>query len=607
MSGINDLTVLDSSGLSLAWRDHPVRERGSIGDLVRQAAAVTPGKIALLSDTGRLTYGELVLAASAVHSALQRRGARRGDTVVVLGGRSLHLPALLLGTLDAGCAYVPIAPDLPARFIDSVISAARPRFILVAPGDAARVPHGWQDRVIALDEEAPHLPPVPTGPVDLAYIIFTSGSTGAPKGVAVRHGNVTRLMVAPGYATITAGSVALALSTPTFDASVFDLWPFLANGATVAIHPGETPTPDSIAGAVTRHGVTTAFVTTGLFNRIAEDRPDALRGVEVLTGGERGLAANARRMLEAGARAIVHCYGPTETAVFATAARFTARDAIDDTFPVGGPIAGTACYVLDAERRPVPIGGHGELWIGGEAVAQGYANDDALTAERFLPDPFRPEGRFYRSGDLVVMDEHGALTFLDRLDDQIKIRGHRVEPGAIARALESIAPVRQAIVLASEPAPGERRLHAVVEAPAAPPGFGETLRRRLQDAFPPALVPARIVVVPAFPLAPNGKTDRKALEALLVEQKTEASHWADEGQKRIATLFHAILGLVPQGPDEDFFDLGGDSLLAMRLVRDLRSELGISVALRDLYQDATIAGLAARSVDVLPEFEAGTL
>jgi acyl-coenzyme A synthetase/AMP-(fatty) acid ligase/aryl carrier-like protein len=412
-------------------------------------------------------------------------------------------------------------------------------------------------------------------------------------------------MVSPSYATITRHSVALALSPPSFDAAVFDLWPFLAAGARVVLHPDEPPTPESIAALVQRHGVTTAFVTTGLFNRIAEDRPDAFAGVEVLTGGERGSAEAARRVLDADAQAIVHCYGPTEATVFTTAARFSRSAPPCEPFAIGGPVAGTACYVLDADRRPVPVGTDGELWIGGEAVASGYLGDAELTAARFLPDPFRPEGRMYRSGDSVRMQGNGSLTFLDRLDEQLKIRGHRVEPAAIARRLEAAAGVRQALVLAAEIEPGDHRLCAFIEAAAAPAGFESMLRSELREQLPAALVPWRIIAVPSFPLSTNGKIDREALLARLTVVPAPAF---DEPQHAmIAALFTAILNLAPCSADDDFFDLGGDSLLAMRLLGRLREQFGWHGTLHDLYSDATIRSIAQRLSGEMAIFEAGSL
>jgi acyl-CoA synthetase (AMP-forming)/AMP-acid ligase II/aryl carrier-like protein len=346
-------------------------------------------------------------------------------------------------------------------------------------------------------------------------------------------------------------------------------------------------------------------VTTGLFNRVAEDRPDAFAGVEVLTGGERGSAEAARRVLDAGAQAIVHCYGPTEATVFTTAARFSGSAPPCEPFAIGGPVAGTACYVLDADRRPVPVGTDGELWIGGEAVASGYLGDAELTAARFLPDPFRPEGRMYRSGDSVRMQSEGSLTFLDRLDEQLKIRGHRVEPAAIARRLEAAAGVRQALVLAAEIEPGDHRLCAFIEAPAAPAGFESMLRSELREQLPAALVPWRIVTVPSFPLSANGKIDRGALLARLTVVPAPAF---DEPQHaEIAALFTAILNLAPSSADDDFFDLGGDSLLAMRLLGRLREQFGWHGTLHDLYSDATIRGIAQRLSGEMAIFEAGSL
>ncbi|CCD83739.1 putative Non-ribosomal peptide synthetase/polyketide synthase [Bradyrhizobium sp. ORS 285] len=609
IAGIGPRMIVDPE-LSLAWHDHPEPERGSISDLVRSAAARSPDVPALIGPAGTMTYGELIARADHMRAALIARGARRGDLIAVLSGRDLDLPALLLGVLDAGCGYVPIAPHYPRAFTESVLAAAQPSLIVVAAGMSQQFGPEWQNRVIMTDAitRAGTAPPPAARASDTAYVIFTSGSTGRPKGVVVRHENVTRLMVSPSYATIDSRSIALALSPPSFDAAVFDLWPFLAAGARVVLHPDAPPTPDSIAELVRRHGVTTAFITTGVFNRTAEDRPDALAGVEVLTGGERGSAEAARRILDARASAVVHCYGPTETAVFTTTARFTPASSPSEPFPIGRPVAGTACYVLDPDQRPVAFGTEGELWIGGEAVATGYLGDVQLTRERFRPDPFRPGALMYRSGDGVCMQRDGSLVFLERLDEQLKIRGHRVEPGAIARHLEAIDDVRGAIVLAAELSPGDVRLHAFVTTSATHGLTEAQLRSQLQADLPAAMVPSRIVIVPSFPLSANGKIDREALLSRLRADASSEIAFDDPNEAAVAALFTSILKLAPAGAADDFFDLGGDSLLAMRLLGQLRAQLGWHGTLQDLYTDATVRGIARRLADAAAmPFEAGVL
>ncbi|GLH76247.1 hypothetical protein SSBR45G_11550 [Bradyrhizobium sp. SSBR45G] len=612
MAGIGGPRMIVNPELSLARHDHPEPVRGTIGELVRAAAARSPDAPALISAAGCMTYAELIARADQVRAGLIARGARRGDPIAVLAGRDLDLPALLLGVLDAGCFYVPIAPHYPQAFTERVLAAAQAALIVARAGMSQELAAEWRDRVITTDAlaQGAAVPPPAARASDTAYVIFTSGSTGRPKGVVVRHENVTRLMVSPTYAAIDADRVALALSPPSFDAAVFDLWPFLAAGARVVLHPDAPPTPDSIAALVRRHGVTTSFITTGLFNRIAEDRPDALAGVEVLNGGERGSAAAARRVLDAGASAVVHCYGPTETAVFTTAARFTAAAPPSEPFSIGGPVAGTACYVLDCDQHPVSHGMEGELWIGGEAVASGYLGDAQLTADRFRPDPFRPGALMYRSGDSVHMRPDGSLIFLDRLDEQIKVRGHRVEPGAIARHLEALDGVSGAVVIAVELSPGDVRLHAFVTASSASNGCESQWRLRLQTELPPAMIPSRIVIVPSFPLSANGKVDRDALLAHLTTQtdSSDGLQVDDRDQATVAALFTSVLKLSPASPDDDFFDLGGDSLLAMRLLGQLRAQLGWQGSLQDLYADATVRGVARRLAEgVAAPYEAGVL
>jgi amino acid adenylation domain-containing protein len=548
-----DLERWSSSG---ADYDRDATLVGLVDAQVRRAPEAT----AVVDGERLLSYRELAERARAVAAGLAERGVRRGDRVGTMLGRGADGIVAQLGVLMAGAAYVPLDPDFPAARVERVLADA-----------------GAEVALTEID-----LPPLTRGAVmepqieaeDLAYVIYTSGSTGEPKGVEVTHRNVVRLVDDPGFAELGPGTTMLHAASPAFDAATLEVWGPLANGGTV-VCMGERPSPAAIAAAIADHGVDTLWLTAGLFNELVDRRPECLAQVrQLLTGGEALSPDHVRRALEAlpPHGRLTNGYGPTETTTFATTHELRPGDPVGERVPIGRPIQGTSCRVLDAREREAPVGVVGELAIGGDGVSRGYRGDPELTALRFRPDPDHPGGRLYLSGDRVRRRADGVLEFLGRADSQLKLRGHRVEPAEVERALRAHPALADAAVVPFERAPGEPALAAYVVAAGPEPPPPAALRAHLLAQLPAALVPAAYIAVPKLPLTLNGKLDRKRLPApthahLAVEPGGDAPVGKAEG--RVIECFERVLGVNPVGVEDDFFALGGHSLLALSLLAEL--------------------------------------
>jgi thioesterase domain-containing protein len=422
--------------------------------------------------------------------------------------------------------------------------------------------------------------------------MFTSGSTGRPKGVVVPHRAVAHLACDTDFVRLGPGDRVALAANPAFDASTFELWGALLNGATlVVLDRDELLSPRALAAALGRGHVGTLFLTTALFHLLAREAPAALGGLEnLLFGGERADPAAVGAVLAAARpRRLLHVYGPTETTTFATW-HPVAEAEPGGGVPIGRPLARVRAHVLDPGGAEAPAGAPGELYLGGPGVALGYLDDPARTAERFVPDPFSPGARLYRTGDRARWRADGALEFLGRLDGQVKVRGFRVEPGEVEDALRRTGLVRDAAVVAREDAAGTLALAAYV-VPRGENGPAE-IRRALAATLPDHLVPAWVEVLPALPLGPTGKVARGALPPPRPAGRAPARRALTPAEERLAALWRPLLGVAEVGPDDDFFALGGHSLLAARLFGAIERELGERLPLSVLFGRSTLAGLA---------------
>jgi fengycin family lipopeptide synthetase B len=596
----------------LAWgaNDRGTELDGTPVERFEAQAARAPDAPAVEYHDAAWSYGELDARANRVARRLIALGVRPGDRVGLTTGPSAAMIAALVGVLKTGAAAVPLDPEYPAERLAFMIADAGVR-VLVTDGGA---PAGLSlDGIATLDLEhdadavaaadASPLPAVARGG-DTAYVIFTSGSTGRPKAVLTPHRAIVRTFVDDELISIRPGDRVMQVAALSFDAAVFEVWGALMNGATtVGIDRDVVLSPGDFARALRERGITAGFLTSQLFTRHVREVPDVFATLRcLLVGGEKVDPAAARLCLRSGApERLLNGYGPTETSVFAVVHPITevAEDA--HTVPIGRPIEATRVYVLDERGALCGTGVPGELFIGGGRVAAGYLNRDELTAERFVADPFsaEPDARMYRTGDRVKWRADGTLEFVGRVDWQVKVRGFRIEPGEVEAALREHPAVRDCVVVAREDG-GERRLVAYAAGPDA--STAAELRAFLKERLPEYMVPTAFVALDEIPLTPNGKVDRARLPA---PESTGAV--ADEGyqaprnrvEQALAELWAKVLRVERVGIHDNFFALGGDSILSIQIIARA-AEQGIKVLPRQMFVHQTIAELAQVATSARP-------
>ena len=563
--------------------------------LFLEQAARTPHAVAVEGADGALTYAQLDALSAGIARALRARGAGRGSVVAVCADRSARMAAALLGVLRAGAAYLPLDPDHPAERLAYTLDDAGARILLTERKVEGAVPAMHVERVF-LDDVAPADRPDADGEVaaeDLAYVIYTSGSTGRPKGVMVPHGGAAAFLRAmaetPG---LRADETVLALTTLAFDIHVLELFLPLSLGARAVVATREQAAdPARLAALLDSSGAALVQATPATWAMLLGSGWTPRPGTRLLSGGEALPRATADALLAAGAE-LWNLYGPTETTVWTTAAPVPA----EGTIPLGEPIAGTTLYLLEPSGEPAPPGVPGELYAGGAGVARGYLGRPALTAERFLPDPFgAPGSRLYRTGDRARRRADGALEFLGRVDFQVKLRGFRIELGEVEAALRAHPAVGGAVALVRADA-GDPRLAAyVVARNGGGPPAGAALRAFLRERLPEYMVPSAFVALDAFPLTPTGKVDRRALPA--PDARAEERPFAaprTPGERALAEIWREVLRRERVGLDDDFFDLGGHSILAAQVLARVRRALGVELPLRALFEAPTPRALAER-------------
>ena len=604
------LTEAERRRILIDWNDTAVeypRDR-CVHQLFEDWAARSPGAVAVVCGDRRLTYGRLNARANQLARHLRAMGVTAESRVGLRLGRSPEMIVAILGILKAGGAYVPLDPDDPEerrRLIveDAGVTALITEASLAVGSRRLGVPTVLIDEESrALDRQGEmDLAPAATA-TSLAYVMYTSGSTGEPKGILIENRSVVRLVCGCDYATFGPDRVFLQLAPIAFDASTFEIWGALLHGARLVQAPDGAPDLAELGRLIEAQGVTTLWLTAGLFNEIVESRPATLAGVrEILTGGEALSPKHVRMAYQALPQplCIINGYGPTESTTFACCHPIDpAGLETADNIPIGRPISNTRAYVLDGDGQPVPPEVAGELYLGGVGVARGYLNRRELTAERFVADPFddRPEARLYRTGDLVRWRGDGTLEFLGRFDQQVKLRGFRIELGEIETALSRHPAIRRSVVLLREDRPGDRRLVAYLVAGncGVAPDDGE-LRAFLARSLPGHMVPSEFVRLAGFPLTPNGKLDRKALPAPPMRRfDGEAGYVAprDALEEELASIWEDVLGVARVGVHDDFFHLGGHSLLAIRLLAKIEEVLGVRLPLATVIRAGTIELMA---------------
>lgn len=595
---------------ALAERNSEVQPRTSsqassdVAQLFEEQAARRPDSVAFILGDQRLTYRELNQRANRLAHYLAACGARRDTLVAVCLTRSLEMIVTLLAIVKAGGAYVPLDPDYPRERLAFMLDDTAAPILVTNETCADALPPN-RARVVSIEHDASaiaacdsHNLGMVIGPHSLIYVVYTSGSTGRPKGVMVEHRGVARLVKDADYASFDGSERFLQLAPLAFDASTFEIWGPLLNGGSLVMMPPGTPSLESLVETIRQHRVTTIFVTTALFNLMMDNHRAGDLGSlrQLLAGGEVASPGHFRKALEVlPGCSVIHCYGPTENTTFTTCLRLRREHVAGRSVPIGYPIAGTQVWLLDSALNPVGPGAEGELHIGGEGLARCYLNQPNLTAQKFIVPPWARSAamRLYRSGDLARYGEHGAIEFIGRVDDQVKISGHRVEPGEIASVLREHGGIRDAVVIAAHELDSHKRLIAYVVPRSHSGPDSHELRAFLQAKLPHFMVPAAFVTLDTIPLTHNGKIDRGALprparHAVVPPPPTSGGNLEDT----IAGVWRQVLRLDAVGLHDNFFELGGDSLQLISVHSKLQKLVEGKFSVTELFEFPTVAELA---------------
>ncbi|HYG83913.1 MAG TPA: amino acid adenylation domain-containing protein [Verrucomicrobiae bacterium] len=594
-----------------------MKRQDTLKTLFEAQAQKTPGQTAVVYKTTKLSYQELDESSNRLAHFLQAQGVKKGDFVAFVLDRSADLIVVILAIVKTGAVYVPIAPDLPTERIEFIAQDAKAKLLITTAAMAQRLPK-LECEFLHLDTRGLEIKQAPATSLkvsvtaeDLCYIIYTSGSTGTPKGVMVPHRGVVRLAKHMGYVDFTELQTFLLQTPISFDVSAYEIWSALLNGATLAIANPEKPTPSSVIQAMQKYGVTVLSLTTGLFHLLVEEQLDDLRSLRyIIAGGDVMLP----HLTEKAARAlqnttIINGYGPTENSVYTTAYAVKPNEKFKGGVPIGKAIKKTTTRIVDSQLKPVEKGQVGELVTGGLGVAKGYWQRPELTADRFVPDPQQPNETLYRTGDLVRELPNGNIEFLGRIDQQVKIRGFRIELGEIENAILKYSPVKFCAVTVQEAVPGDKRIVAHIVLRTKNAAFDLTaFKQFLAQKMPEYMLPAHFVIVDSLPLNNSGKVDKKALPQTSFKRPDLGIAYEpprSEKEKAIAALWRQLLLVDEIGMNDNFFDLGGNSMLAARATVQLQKLLETDLSAGALYEHPTIAQLCRLSNR--PESAAATL
>ncbi|MEG4939661.1 amino acid adenylation domain-containing protein [Microcoleus sp. F4-D5] len=636
------LTAAEQQQLLVEWNNTQTNypESACIHQLFEIQAQQTPDAVAVVFGEQQLTYQQLNCRANQLAHYLQTLGAGPEVLAGICLDRSIDAIVSLLAVLKAGSAYLPLDPAYPKDRLDFMLSDAQISVLLTQQNLVERLPDSGA-KVICLDaareeiDAQSEINPANLANADnLAYVMYTSGSTGKPKGVCVVHRGVVRLVKDTNFASLTAAEVFLQLAPISFDASTLEIWGALLNGAQLVVFPPGSPSLAELGEAIRLYNVTILWLTAGLFHLMVDDRIEDLKGVrQLLAGGDVLSVPHVQKLLrEVPNCKLINGYGPTENTTFTCCFAIAPDSQITNSVPIGRPIANTQVYILDRHLQPVPIGVPGELYAGGAGLARGYLNRPDLTAERFILNPFTNQenglenaenplsvssllpssffllpssNRLYKTGDLARYLSDGNIEYLGRTDNQVKIRGFRIEVGEIEAVLAGHPDIAQVAIAVQLDASGNKCLAAyAVSRPGQILAAG-TLRSFLQERLPDYMIPAGFVFLDALPLNPNGKVDRRALAT----QKWQSSDAApnqtiavaprDQLEIQLTEIWEQVLGINSMGIRDNFFEVGGHSLLAARLLAEIEKVFDKKLPLSAIFQSPTVEQLA----DILREPE----
>ncbi len=588
-----------------AWNDTRTEypRDASIPELFGRIALEHAGQVALVEGTERLTYRELNARADALAAYLAERGVEAGSRVGLALERSIAMIVSMLAVLKCGAAYVPLDAGYPAERLRFMLADTAPAVIIADRKNRDKL--AVETPCVSIEDVPRELGGVsaPSGRAtaeSTAYIMYTSGSTGTPKGVEVLHRGIIRLVRNSGYVDFGPREVFGQISNASFDAITFEVWGALLNGGRLVILATRVVlSPDAFAGAIQEHNITAMFLTSSLFNFVAARRPDAFRGMRhLLVGGDAVDPRWARHILERGApERLINGYGPTECTTFSVTHEIRDVPHGAATVPIGRPIGNSQAYVLDSQMRPVPAGVPGELYLGGDGLAKGYWNRAELTRERFVPSPFDPAGqaRLYKTGDLARYRQDGVIECLGRLDRQIKLRGFRIELGEIETVLRTHPLVHDCVVSLSGGASNSHSLVAHVATGAASALKTADVREYLKESLPEFMLPSAVIFLDELPLSANGKVDRARLPRFdgPVPADPKSVIPMTQAQQMIALAWMNALGIQRVGLDDNFFDIGGDSLRMAAVECELKENFETPFSIVDLFEHPSVRTLAA--------------
>jgi len=617
ISQIPSLTAAEQHQLLFEWNSTSnfSSRNTTVHDLFTEQMALTPDAIALVFNDQQLTYNELNVRANRLAHFLQSQGVGLEVRIGICLERNLDLIISLLAVLKSGGAYVPLDPSAPLERLSFMIDNAETPIVITSnalraqlescqykfrnhdlrKGLVMTVDMAWQQK--APESGSFHFPSVHTE--NLAYVMYTSGSTGRPKGVDITHRSIVRLISKPTYFQWPKNPVFLQLASPAFDAATFEIWTSLANGGTLVLGPSQLPSLDDFDELLQKFQVTVLWLTAGLFHQMVDWNVQALRSIQrLLAGGDVLSPRHVQRVVQQLPTCqLINGYGPTENTTFTCCFSLPKDKDFKDSIPIGKPIEQTQVYVFDSQQHLLPIGAPGELCIGGLGLARGYHHQADMTAERFIPHPYstNPGGRLYRSGDIVRYRNKDHLFFLGRRDRQVKVRGYRIECGEIEAALTKHSAIQETIVLPWEDNSKNTRLVAyIIPKKDSTPSISD-LRFFLSQTLPSYMIPTGYIFLDVFPLTSNGKVDRNKLPTeKLAPSNHEETFVAPRNliETKLTKIWESVLGRHPIGVTDNFFHLGGESLMAVRLCSEIERTLQRKIPVTQIFHAQTIEQLA---------------